>query len=438
MLYPFRIALATLLLLSGASAAEFGPRRVLLAGGAPSWVLRANGIAASVYCNSLTGQYWWANQVQTSCPETVSRASSETYTDASGKLSYAGNNVLANGNAGQQGWEGRTNLQTQSQFATGWTPTLVTLTPNAVLAPDGTATAATLTDNSTSGFHRLFNTFTSSMSTTYTASIYVQAGTTSFGTLSLQDNAQVDGASCAFNIGTLSTLTSTFGSGWTAGTCVAVALANGWIRVTYTFVTGGNAGLHFFIAMCNANINSCGSYTGTGTTINIWGVGVEQASTASPYIPTTTTAVARAADNVIAAAGSQLASILTAANGALFVQTNGIKQNTGDPRIFGSTSDGTYLVAYNVASGKAETNNGTTVLQTATTGTLTGRNKVALMWSPSGRSLQMNNGTIATDLNVAGNSSQGQIGSQAASSQFMNGNIEILAAWPQPVLAPTQ
>ncbi len=116
-----------------------------------------------------TTNHYWDNGAQyavgfsawnTAVNGTVSRASAAYYTNSSGNLASAGNNVLrfdydpvALTPKGILLEGASTNQLTHSQLDSGWTTTRGTLTANAATAPDGTMTAASFVPDTSTNTH---------------------------------------------------------------------------------------------------------------------------------------------------------------------------------------------------------------------------------------------------------------------------------------------
>lgn len=368
----------------------------------PSWVL--SGATVDV---DLSNNRAWSSSTGVTTPSnflSISRASNETYTDSSGNLSYITSNTLANGNAGLQIWEGRTNLILQSGAInnTNWltfqSSATLSLTANSSVAPDGTSTAtlAVMNRAASSGQATCATDFTGTVAT-YAGSIYLKASTPS-------------------DIGLAVSVSLWNGSGFVG--IQNVILASTWQRVTSV---GGLA----VSATCQIVFGYIPSSSGGGSqtgTVNflVWGGQAELGAFASPYIPTTTATAVRAADSITATG-----TLLTALQGpavSVFASagpsstTGGGTQLGGPDLQFGQNGNTTVFSAINSHN----------LTSTLGSGTYTsGIVKQAVSTSSSGRSLVGNNGTVTTDAFALG--FNGVIGNGGGG--YWNRNTQRLTVW---------
>lgn len=197
------------------------------------------------------------------------RTSAATYVDSTGKIvpTPASRNLLT---------------FTQEFDNAAWVKTAATITANAATAPDGTLTADALVDDTTSSQHRLNQggvNLTSGVP--YAVSLYAKAGTHNFIQLLVTAGG---GTNAWFTvIANLATGAITQTGNGTSGTLASssiTSVGNGWYRIAMAGMA--NATSTFRIAMVPAaSGNSLGAtdgavtYTGTGTSLFIWGAQLE-------------------------------------------------------------------------------------------------------------------------------------------------------------------
>lgn len=382
------ISIAAFLFSASADAAPVAAKRAIL--GPPTWVQRPS---PAVDCQLTANRCW--NGFRVVAPSsllTTTRASTGYATTSAGLLVNFAANAPRITDLGLLIEESRINYLTWSNtFSDGfWQNGAPTgLTANATTDPAGGNAGWQWT-----GGGRIWAQTTAAGNATYAASIYIKSsGSSQNVTLVVKDNA----------------------SDTVRGTSGAVATTGSWQRITASGTTaGGTTGFRWEV-------------TTTGTFFLAF-AGMEPGSFATSYNPTTSGTVTRAADNIIGA-GRLLASYQGSAV-SFFAQVNGETQNTANPRVIGSTvSPNSPIFHGGAPGGVAGTFNGTTALGTANNIVVGGLNKFAVGLNAAGRSIVMNNGTVATDANSPGNTNGIQLGSDAAGNQFMDGYLQRLAAW---------
>ena len=216
---------------------------------------------------------------------TTARASSKYCTGASG-LVLLGNNVPcveANGLLVEAAGTNLAPWSTDFTQGSAWGVHAVTLTANAGTAPDGTNTAALVSEDGTTAPHYFASGGITTTAGNAAMSLYIKAGTSTVAALSTGTPI------VNVNLTTCSLISSASVTGPTF-----TALPNGWCRVTAGFTSGTSTFLQVSPNSGNPSV------TGSGKTVYIWGFQLEQAPYATSYIPTSSTSATRAYDNVTA------------------------------------------------------------------------------------------------------------------------------------------
>jgi hypothetical protein len=228
---------------------------------------------------------------------TYTRAGTATAPMANGSLLTFAANVPRITDRGILIEEARTNLLLRSQEFdnASWTAiTTKNVTANSAVAPDGTHTADTLTDNSAGTYQGAAQTVTvPNDSLMRTASIYVKK--TTGGT------APTFGINIGYTGGTPVSVSPRLNTDTGAITSVAntkVTSEGGYWRLSVSLANNntGNTSFNFSVYPAPAPYGlGSDSVTSTGSAI-IWGAQIETGDFLTSYIPTTTASVTRAAD----------------------------------------------------------------------------------------------------------------------------------------------
>src|SRR5690349_21285357 len=204
-----------------------------------------------------------------------SRSSLAWQYDSTGRVVTVPHNLLPN---------------SQDIEATGWAKTGGAVTANVVVSPDGTTTGDLLTEDTSTGEHRMSQTPTSNLNVAHTLSVYVKAGTGTRGVrLLLANNAvqtnvvnvRFDASGGVFTFGA----TQTGGTGSVVGTSVT-SVGGGWYRLSLTGIADSGTGSGTLLARINMMSTTANSYTGDSSSLYFWGAQLAQSSTLRPYLNT--------------------------------------------------------------------------------------------------------------------------------------------------------
>jgi hypothetical protein len=283
---------------------------------------------------------------------TFTRSSTATFFDETGVLRTANNDVprfdYNPATLAAQGLlieESRTNIQLQSEdlsSATGWGATGSTISVNATAAPTGATTADKLVEDSSTGSHQVASVNAVTAGTTYAFSFLAKAAE--------RTRLVVSGMGLA-SAGLIPVFTLTGSgsvTGGPSGTSITL-INNGWYKCVIPFAPTNTTPPIYLLD------NGTGtSYTGDGTSgLFIWGAQTEAGAFPTSYIPTTTTALTRAAD---VASVNTLSPWFNAAEGTLFAEASstGYVLDTGFPLVV-SLDDGTNNNRITIQQGAAAT-----------------------------------------------------------------------------------
>jgi hypothetical protein len=217
-------------------------------------------------------------------------------TDGSGDLSFTrasnGTRVNSAGLVEVVSW----NLIEQSETigVSPWAIQNCSVTGNTTTAPNGTLTAETLTEDTTTSRKLLYQNPTIVANQEITLTIYVKKNTLQYIRLvanDLAENFRWFGAQ--FNLTALTYTSATGSNGNATFTSASITDAgNGWYRISVSGTINATT-LVFGIltsdgtAFSSSDDRGGNVYLGTGKTAYIWGAQLNIGSTAKPYFPTT-------------------------------------------------------------------------------------------------------------------------------------------------------
>ena len=258
------------------------------------WTVTATGGISGTSAEAASLELWSGTGAFTEALA-CTRASGAYEQNAAGVLTWRGPNVLRVSDLGVRREDTRTNhIIYSNEFTQGWwVKENLTVTPDSAVAPDGTMTASTFTDNATDYFHRcyVFNSVVATESGAASFSVYLKNGTG-------------PGWVRIYGIGTVNFDIVNFKVGKISGGAYAYIekLANGWCRCIVVGPTGaGTYQPQIVMAPGDVDMAAWPTYPGSGQTLFVWGAQSETGNRpntyhATSYIPTNGATVTRQED----------------------------------------------------------------------------------------------------------------------------------------------
>ena len=202
---------------------------------------------------------------------THTRASSATYVDGNGVIKNAVTNLLG-----------------RSQDADHWGESYSTVTNTTVKAPDQSLTAISFEEDLVTDAHytRIVGFSVAKANTQYTMSVYAKAGVRDY--ISLWADIQTVGVSAKQ---TFDVANGALGDSLTVDDKSITSVGNGWYRCTMTFTTGASPSGNVRGTVLTNNSSDTSNYKAgvSGIACYLWGVQLEEGSTAGEYVKTTNT-----------------------------------------------------------------------------------------------------------------------------------------------------
>jgi hypothetical protein len=222
--------------------------------------------------------------------------------------------------------EQRTNLFTySSEFDNAaWEKNNTTITPNTIVAPDGTLTADAIVETTTSNtFHNIRQSVSVSSGQVITFSFYAKESTRRYAWFGVFSTTGAYGAGTRFRDSTIDLQTG-LETGTTAGTLTytfsSSSVGNGWYRYVIVMQATTGSGTVFGSIGPAESSSSYASYTGAvDKNIYAWGTQFEVGSFATSYIPTVASTVTRNAD-IATMTGTNFSDWFNAPEGAFMAQ----------------------------------------------------------------------------------------------------------------------
>ena len=319
--------------------------------------------------------------------------------------------------------EARTNLVTQSEFASGFLNYHITLTRNQTASPDTNINAGSAVPTAVNTEHYLECVLSSPSSGTYTQSVFVKA------------NGYSKVALTPVHIGADQGATSTARFDLTEGTSTQIGsavpyisnLGNGWYRIAITYTATGTVTNHRFRVQVLSDSYGAVWQANGADGIYVYGAQLEQGSFPTSYIPTSGSAVTRSAD-VASLAVSEFG--YNQYQGTVVVTFSNFEQTTaaGSRGIVGTSSTGRF--AY-INGGRVRSYDGTSVITSSPTVYKNTFIKSASTFDASGQAVSVNGTAAVTGSfdGTWGNDGVLYVG-RIGSSLLMSGYITSLQYYP--------
>ena len=289
---------------------------------------------------------------------TFTRASTATYVGRDGLIKTAGvdearfdHDPSTGESLGLLIEEARTNLITYSNhfgLGSSWNTIRATVTINQTVAPDGTLTADLLEPIVTpsGGYTRFYINVTTG--TTYTFSFFAKYQSSDFPYISVYAAYEAVSGS-GRNVNYFNVQNGTLGSGF-GSTYISHSIqdyGNGWYRCIITTTADVTGSVPFVIFPAEGDLDMSYVSDGVGG-IYIWGAQLEQGSSPTSYIPTSSSSVTRQPDNA-QITGTNLTSFYNQSKGTLFTSFRPLPLSTGS-RYVQSSTIGSTLEAFYIRS----------------------------------------------------------------------------------------
>jgi hypothetical protein len=314
----------------------------------------------------------------------------------------------------------RTNVLPQSNYfaAADWIKINGSIATNQATSPEGIGNASTFTEDTSSGFHVMYDNIVAAFSTAHTLSAFVKPNGRNIMYLRMENASTGSGLGITyFNISTGQILTD-------SSTSSSIeAYANGWYRVSITATTPSAQSTLFAIGL--ADVDNSRSYTGDGTSgIYLYGAQAEPSATyPTSLIPTNGTSVTRVGDIALK---TSISSLIGQTEGTLFFDwiMNHESPNSSEDLYTLTMSDGTGnkiigINNYNQTLAVFIKDTTTQFFDNSyTSGTDGARIKLALAYANNDVALYINGTQIATD-----SSATIPTLSQVRLNTFWNGNL---------------
>ena len=274
------------------------------------------GIVTSYTGDGGAGFYVWGAQLEDSKQQTSFIPSSESFSSRASTASYIDSDGLiktATANTARYTYSvldltipprllyepAATNLYNFSEQINTYSLTGATVTANNTTAPDGTASADKLVENTSTSHHDAHQTLASvTGGVAITVSAFFKAAERSIVALEFEPGSSFTGSIAPTAFFSLTTGTTANVINMMTKDTSIIYYGNGWYRCSATVTPLTNSTLTCNLGM-TAGLSNTATYTGDGASgLYIWGAQAETGNVATSYIATGATTVTRSADAI--------------------------------------------------------------------------------------------------------------------------------------------
>jgi hypothetical protein len=293
--------------------------------------------------------------------------------------------------------EARTNVclySTQLDNAL-WSKSLVTVSANATTAPDGTATADKIVEDTSNGIHQAFQPFTGTAAS-WAGSVFLKGAGRTRAIVLMWDGSGYAG----YVIFDLSGAGSVVQQ--TAGTGSITSVGNDWYRCTVVATLAASASCEFSIALIQSGTTF--SYVGDASSgVYAWGAQLEAGAFVTSPIYTGSASVTRAVDNINP---NTSVAPSTATAGTLFVKVGQVLETNSASMNWASLHDDTLNERIQVSSNATGTvslaivDGGAGQVSISGNDLNAGTHKIAASWAANDAAIYANGTQEGTDTSV--------------------------------------
>jgi hypothetical protein len=285
------------------------------------------------------------------------------------------------------------NTWLQSADANSWLKLDTNVTSDTQISPGGTQNADTVTASGVGSIpHLIYQNLAFTSGTTYTLSVFARANTSNFVQLSFAGNL-IANSYANFDLSNGTITASAF------VTPQIQNMGNGWYRCSITATAAASATNSQIIYLINSGTAPrAQSFTTTGESVYLFGGQFEASSVPTSYIPTTTAAITRGADEINK---SGIASLIGQSEGTIYWEGESLAIGNQDILFVNRNTTNSVVFfkgATNLISARVHAN-GVTALTITDTVSRTGFLKLAVAYK-SGNSTFYINGTRVGTLNT--------------------------------------